>query len=566
MRNTGLVLGSVAVAALLAAAARTTPVVAEATEAPNKDALVELGRRLFMDPTASREGRFSCASCHDPERGFSDPRPKSEDDAGETRRHSQPLVDLGGDGFHWDGEFSTVRELLVARVAPAAEASRARTDRVNKRLAEARKSDQPTSDFRPNLPYYGEDRRFGPPATPVAERLAEDGRYAEAFAAAFGAPQPTTERVLDAMDAYCASIRSAGNAFDRFRAGDEAALSAPAKRGLALFEGKAGCAKCHLTDGVGRAPLTDGKFHDTGVSTRASIRELQFPTGAKKADGRLDPAPADLGRGETTLLRRDERQFKTPSLRDVALRAPYMHDGSFGTLAEVVRYYSEGGTPHPGLDDAVTPLRLADAEAADLVAFLRSLTGDCRAGLGFAPPGAEPLRVKLVDLLGRPMQRFTFSVEPSGDRLLGDPRESPVLVTTDARGEAEIVRPLATHVRLTSSTHEIGWSRLIPDTCASQTLVVTPRTKISLVLRRGAGSPAFPEAVRAYLEEGGAGESKPVALLRRVRALGPDEVLYAGDASHGPPRSVSLKLSSGGWMHATLPLGGGAGEPLYLGR
>src|SRR4030095_15877105 len=108
---------------------------------------------------------------------------------------------------------------------------------------------------------------------PVAERLTEDGRYAAAFQAAYGSPNVTIDRVLDAMDAYCASLQSGTTAFDGFCAGDNNALSPAARRGLAAFEGKAGCAQCHETQpSGGRAAFSDGEFHDTGVAARTDPR------------------------------------------------------------------------------------------------------------------------------------------------------------------------------------------------------------------------------------------------------------------------------------------------------
>jgi hypothetical protein len=159
--------------------------------------VIELGRRLFMDPTVSRLGAHSCASCHDPEQGFSDPRKRSADDAGLTKRHSQPLVDLAGEGFHWDGQFKTVRQLLVARVAPADMANKQaaqfaaerRAGRPQRRRGDVRRdaSLPDTQEEPPPPPQSGGYGFVAPsevPITPVADRLAEDGGYAESLKAA----------------------------------------------------------------------------------------------------------------------------------------------------------------------------------------------------------------------------------------------------------------------------------------------------------------------------------------------------------------------------------------------
>jgi cytochrome c peroxidase len=564
MRTTALVLGILAAAIAAAAAGAGSAGAADkdtAKKSPSRAELVELGRRLFMDPAASRLGRNSCASCHDPERGFSDPRAQSVDDTGPTRRHSQTLIDLAGEGFHWDGEFDTVRELLVARVAPIAEVTTAASARVQIRVSNAqREKGTKELDFPVPViavPYYNRDNLPGP-VTPSAERLAADGRYDEVFAETFGTKTPTTGQIVDAMDAYCASIRSTTNAFDRFRAGDDAALSASAKRGLVLFEGRAGCASCHLTtlQWSGRAPFTDGKFHDTGVSTRGEA--MAEPP----KDGKVVP---DLGRQETTFLARNGRAFKTPTLRDVASRAPYMHDASFATLTDVVRYYSAGGTPHHGLDAAVKPLDLTDDQVQDVVAFLESLSGTTRAGLGFARPDVKPLKVKILGVDGKPLRGLGIDVAPYGDRLLGEtPERLAASVTTDVDGTAEVERPLATHVMLTSAGFKLEMGRPIPDSCAARTLVAVPNGKIALRLRRHPCYPAFPPELRVNGSRNGK-TAPPTRLLRRAGWLSVNEVIYVGDAVEGPNigpdctiqfdlETYDVTLAAGGSMFETLTL------------
>jgi cytochrome c peroxidase len=535
--------------------------------------VVELGRRLFMDPTVSRLGRNSCASCHDPERAFSDPRTRSPDDTGNTKRHSQTLLDLTGEGFHWDGEFKTVRQLLVARVAPADMANAQTAKLAAERVAAAAKAGvtgavattSPVPGTRtPPVPTttYGAVTPSEVPLTPVAERLAEDGRYAAAFQAAFGSPTITTERVLDAMDAYCASLASGTNAFDRFLAGDDRALSSAAIRGLALFEGKAGCAQCHVThQGGGRAPLSDGKFHDTGVAFRDDPRWRNGLDGLR---------PKDAGRGGVTLLPGDDGRFKTPTLRDVAVRAPYMHDASFATLPDVVRYYAGGGTRHPGLDDAIAKFDATDADVADLVAFLESLTSDRRPGLGMPPAQRKPLRVKVEDLLGRPMPALTVSAEAFGDRLHGATAAlSKSSLLTDDDGLLVLERPVATHVVLRSEAFELGLSRPIPDMCASQTLIATPLDTVSLRVRRSSDGPALPKTIGVFegttVRVAGGCLPAPASTLTRVRMLGPSEALYAGKApARGGLRRCSLLLDGALAVVADIDLAGGASETIVL--
>jgi cytochrome c peroxidase len=565
------VLGGAAFAAACAAVVAVPH--ADATTSRH-EALVELGRRLFMDPTVSRLGRNSCASCHDPERAFSDPRTRSPDDAGPTKRHSQTLLDLAGEGFHWDGEFRTVRELLVARVAPPEAANEAALARFDDRVAAARRerdegtaggppSAVPGTPTDPPPSSYGGTGPTEAPVTPVADRLAEDSRYAESFKAAFGDAHATTARVLDAMDAYCASIRSTANAFDRFLAGDDAALSAPALRGLALFEGRAGCAQCHLTRGSGvRAPLTDGKFHDTGVAYHG-VPVPGAPRGGKPA--------LDVGRGGVTFRPVELAKFKTPTLRDVGRRGPYMHDGSFASLEDVVRYYSVGGTLNPNLDAAIRPLDLSDAEVADLVALLKSFTGEGRAALGFPARHAAPLKVRIVDLAGRPLPSLTIDVRPAGDRLDGDDTEivaSSVMSGDD--GTVSIDRPLSTHVALSSPDYELGLSRPIPDSCEAQTLIATPRDTISLRVRRTTNAPPLPATITVIPSDRGAAMGNcgpaPVATLTKLRSLSADEALYAGKAPAGQTTRRCTLVVDGGRMQivADVDLSGGASETIQL--
>lgn len=180
----------------------------------------------------------------------------------------------------------------------------------------------------------------------AAERLSRDATYAAAFEAAFAAPV-SADRLVQAIASFVRGARSGGSTVDRFLAGDIGALSSDARRGYAIFTGAARCSRCHA------GPLfTDEEFHNTGVSW-----------------GR------DYGRFDVTRLPQDRGRFKTPSLRDLALTAPYMHDGSVDTLVDVVEFYDRGGGANPNLDASIRPLRLPADQRADLVSFLRALQG-----------------------------------------------------------------------------------------------------------------------------------------------------------------------------------------------
>jgi cytochrome c peroxidase len=173
--------------------------------------------------------------------------------------------------------------------------------------------------------------------------------YARDFRAAFGSGA-TLDLVGRAITSYVRTIMSGDSPYDR------GALNGAAQRGMKLFFGKAGCSTCHAGPN-----FTDEQFHNTGVAWRTG-------------------SPADIGRAAVTGAVDDRGAFKTPTLRDVARTAPYMHDGSCATLAEVVEYYDRGGQKNPGLDVRIRPLHLAAQEKAEIVAFLESLTGNIATG------------------------------------------------------------------------------------------------------------------------------------------------------------------------------------------
>jgi cytochrome c peroxidase len=512
------------------------------------DAKVELGRRLFMDPTVSRGGRFSCASCHDPERGFSDARPLSEDENGKTRRHSQPLLDLReSQPLHWDGEFGSVRELLTARLGTFAQglevARNSRTRQFEAATTAGREPD--AQEFQRTIsrltpPYYGgpDSSRNRPVPVPILLRLREDHRYAAAFSAAYGTSEITTDRIIDALHAFSLTLKSGENALDRYLAGDPDALSAAERRGLALFTGKADCASCHSIEG-NRPALTDDAFHNTGVT---------FGSAALGFGGGVD---LDGGAGHMSFVASDLGKFKTPSLRDVARRPPYMHDGSFATLEEVVRYYDRGGTANRHLDEHVRPLSLSDREVRDLVAFLEALTGDERPGLGPARK-AHRAHVRILDLRGGPMRDFAVEIRPAGDRLEDGRREPPQVVRTDAKGYLSFDFPAWTHVRLVSPTHEIHYDWLIPDSVTHLSVMAAPRDKVALKLRKTDGLPATLEAVTPM---GGL-----VSRFRRVRMIDSVTAVYAAERRVLPGPFLAQFEGSNGVRE--FDLSGGWTEPL----
>ena len=278
---------------------------------------IALGKQLFWDKRWSRNGTVACVSCHDPNHGWADPRRFSPRfDGTPTPRHSPTLVNrLFSDAQQWTG----------ARASLEDQAARA-------------------SDQSPEL---------------LIKNLGPIGGYQEQFRKVFNT-EVTPEGVARAIAAYERTILSGNAPFDRFRAGDRAALSASAQRGLALFRGKAQCAACHAGFN-----FTDENYHNIGVG--------------------MDREKPDLGRFTLTKVEGHKGAFKTPTLRDVAKRPPYMHDGSLATLADVVAFYNRGGIPNPWLVPAIAPLNLTAEEQKDLVAFLEALTGQVAAETASPP-------------------------------------------------------------------------------------------------------------------------------------------------------------------------------------
>jgi len=422
--------------------------------------LVELGRRLFHEPAASARGDTACGDCHDPRHAYSDPRRLSIEAGRTTRRHSQPLLDLGPHAMHWDGEFDTLRHLLAERVAAPGDRDE---------LVSARLSANYRGPFAPFVP-----RRAGPEdgepitAWPARPRqlggdawLRADGRYARGFELAYGDDAVTIERVVDALQAFVTSLRSRESPYDRFIDGNQDALTERARRGLALFTGRALCSTCHPL-GEGRA-ITDHEFHDTGVSRsrRWWIRD-----------------PFDWGRGDVTEDPADRQKFKTPNLRDVSRRRPFMHNGAFDSLAEVVEHYATGGDSR----DEIEPIDLTEQERADLVAFLRALTGTSLHAAPETPVSSRrTARVRVVDLQGRPLPGLSVSSLPAGDPLRANALSAVQIGTvTDERGRATIAIPATSHFKVVSADHELGTTRRHPDWWDDMTLIATRKSVVSV--------------------------------------------------------------------------------------
>jgi cytochrome c peroxidase len=281
----------------------------------NYKAKIELGKQLYFDGRLSKNNSVSCAFCHTPGSGFADPRQTSIGVDGKVGGRQAPTV--YNTAFNhlqfWDGRARSLEEQAIGPIQNPVE------------MAETHEN--------------------------VVKKLGKIKGYREQFRAVFGT-EVNLQGIAEAIAAYERTILSTNSAFDKYVLGDKTAMDEAAVRGMALFKGKARCILCHNGPN-----FTDGKFHNLGVP-------------------QVGPMKEDLGRYYVTRLEKDKGAFKTPTLRSITETAPYMHDGAFKTLEEVIDFLDKGGGPNPNLSPLIKPLGLTAEEKADLVAFLKALTGE----------------------------------------------------------------------------------------------------------------------------------------------------------------------------------------------
>lgn len=316
---------------------------------------IRLGRKLFLDRRLSRNGTLSCAMCHVPEQGFTvNELQTAVGHEGQVLRRSAPTL------------------LNVAYAGPFFHDGR-----------------EPSLDLQPFDVFLNPDEMAAPSLGAIVGKVRALSDYAPLFENAFR-KHATVENIGQALGTYLRTLLSANSPFDRWHfGGEQEVLSEAAKRGFERFTGKARCTQCH-TIGDDHALFSDYRFHDTGLGWYNSLGKgrITEPIEVEIAPGRVahlgrsslesvaDPPANDLGRYEVTDNPADRWRFKTPTLRNVSLTAPFMHDGSFSTLRDVVEFYNRGAHRHDGLDSVLHPLDLAEGEINELVAFLESLTGD----------------------------------------------------------------------------------------------------------------------------------------------------------------------------------------------
>ncbi len=287
---------------------------------PPTPARVRLGRWLFYDKRLSADNTVSCASCHRPENAFSEPTATSTGIRSQLGgRKAPPIVNLAWTiypHFFWDGRSASLEDQAKGPIINPVE--------------------------------------MGNTHEVVVQTCKEIKGYHPYFKEAFGDPEITIDRIAKAIADYERTRLSGNSAWDKWKAGDENAVSAEVKKGDEIFFGKAACNQCHLGQN-----FTDSRFHNLGVGWDPEVKKF-----------------ADQGRFVVSKKRADMGAFKTPGLREVTKHAPYMHDGSVKTLEEVVDLYDKGGHANPYLSPMMKKLKLTPEEKKALVALMGALEGE----------------------------------------------------------------------------------------------------------------------------------------------------------------------------------------------
>jgi cytochrome c peroxidase len=270
-----------------------------------------LGKKLYFDTRLSVTSAQSCASCHNPGFGWGDGLAVGVGHGmAKLGRHSPTVVNAAwGAVFMWDGRLANLEEQALGPIQSPGE--------------------------------------MNMPIEQLMARLASIAEYKPLFAEAFPGEDMSAKTLAKAIATYERTVVSERAPFDDWIEGNEQAISEDAKRGFALFNGKAQCSSCH--EGWN---FTNDGFQDIGLPSE------------------------DVGRGKFLAVLKMQHAFKTPGLREITRRSPYMHDGSIATLEQVVEHYDSGGVERRSRSDLIKPLGLAPQEKADLVAFLKTLTSN----------------------------------------------------------------------------------------------------------------------------------------------------------------------------------------------
>ena len=280
---------------------------------PTSSLKIHLGKMLYFDARLSADNSVSCATCHNPALGWSDEGPTSKGIHGQLGgRRAPPVSNAAYSPLQfWDGRSPSLEDQAKGPIQNPIE--------------------------------------MGNTHQAMIQTVSKIAGYEEEFKAVFGAGPITVDQVADAIAAFERTVVTTDSRFDRYVRGQHDALTTLEKQGLEIFNGKGHCTSCHW------GPyFSDGRFHNLGVPAK-------------------DPKNPDFGRFVVTKNPRDMGAFKTPTVRDAALRAPYLHDGSEKTLESLIDFYDRGGGQDPNLDPLMVPLGLSQHEKKALVAFIKAL-------------------------------------------------------------------------------------------------------------------------------------------------------------------------------------------------
>jgi cytochrome c peroxidase len=282
---------------------------------PYSKAKSDLGKLLYFDKRLSADGTVACATCHHPKFAFADGAAVSTGIKGQKGGRSAPTIFNRAYSLNqfWDGRAATLEEQAKGPMANEIE--------------------------------------MGNTHDAVVAKLKAIPGYRPLFKAVFDDEELTIDHVAKAIATYERTVLSGNSPYDRWKAGNKKAMTPDQVRGMTVYFSKAKCDQCH--EGIN---FTSNAYHNIGIGT--------------------DKPNPDAGRYIVTKNPAEWGAFKTPTLREIANTAPYMHDGRFNTLEEVVDFYDKGGIPNKNLDQTMKPLKLTDQEKKDLVAFLRALSGE----------------------------------------------------------------------------------------------------------------------------------------------------------------------------------------------
>lgn len=307
---------------------------------------VALGEKLFLDPRLSADNTVSCSTCHEPAMGFVDGKALSTGIKGQKVTRNSPTVlnAMFNASQFWDGRAGTLEDQA-------------------------------------KLPILNPREMGMPSPEAVVAKVQAIPEYATAFKSVFGR-DVNYDDLASAIAAFERTQFSGNARFDAFIHGEAKALNASEKRGWALFNGKARCNSCHAANIV--SPLfSDQKFHNIGIAAhkqdfvqlaRKAVDVVRLGDEKQIDELALQTEFSELGRFLVTKKENDIGTFKTPTLRNVGITGPYMHDGSLTTLWDVMDHYNKGGVANPYLDGGMQRLGLTEPEIDDLVAFLFTLT------------------------------------------------------------------------------------------------------------------------------------------------------------------------------------------------